>query len=198
MASLWIAVALTLALGIGANAAIFSVVRTVLLRPLANRDEARLLYIRQSAPGLQADNTALSIPEIDDLGRLKSISALGTFSEIAFTIQGLGQPREVPAEVVDGRYFEVLGLRPILGRLLGPADEGGPEAPGAAVLTYKFWTQSCIRTRPSSGKTIRLDSIEGSRPRPSWASSSPPCPTRWRRKSSPTWSRALTTCLRPW
>src|SRR5690242_8729362 len=118
--SLWIAVALTLALGIGANAAIFSVVRTVLLRPLANRDEARLVYIRQSAPGLQAANTAFSIPEIDDLGQhLKSISSLGTFSEIPFTLQGLGQPREIPAGVVDGDYFEVVGLRPILGRLLG-------------------------------------------------------------------------------
>src|SRR5215471_217015 len=119
--SLWITVALTLALGIGANAAIFSVVRSVLLRPLANRDEARLLYIRQSAPGVHADNVAFSIPEIDDLGRsLKSVSRLGSFSELDFTLQGLGQPREIPAGVVDGRYFEVMGLRPILGRLLGP------------------------------------------------------------------------------
>jgi predicted permease len=161
--SLWGAVALTLALGIGANAAIFSVVRTVLLRPLANRDEARLLYVRQSAPGLHVENTAFSVPEIDDLGRhLKSISALGTFSEIAFTLQGLGQPREVPAGVVDGRYFEVMGLRPILGRLLGPADDG-PDAPGAVVLTYKFWTQSLRSDATVIGRTIRLDSIEGSR-----------------------------------
>jgi predicted permease len=161
--SLWITVALTLALGIGANAAIFSVVRAVLLRPLANRDEDRLLYIRQSAPGLHADNTTFSIPEIDDLGKhLKTISELGTFSEIDFTLQGLGTPREIPAGVVDGHYFEVMGLRPILGRLLGPSDDG-PNAPGAVVLTYKFWTQSLHSDPTVLGKTIRLDSFAGSR-----------------------------------
>jgi predicted permease len=161
--SLWITVALTLALGIGANAAIFSVVRAVLLRPLANRDEARLLYIRQSATGLHADNTTFSVPEIDDLGKhLKSVSELGTFSEIDFTMQGLGQPRQIPAGVVDGHYFEVMGLRPILGRLLGPADDG-PNAPGAVVLTYKFWSQSLHSDATVLGKTLRLDSFAGSR-----------------------------------
>ena len=59
-------VVVTLALGIGANAAIFSVVRAVLLRPLVNRDEDRLLYIRQSAPGIGAANTTFSVPEIND------------------------------------------------------------------------------------------------------------------------------------
>src|SRR6201986_1539744 len=89
--ALWITVALTLALAIGANAAIFSVVRAVLLRPLANRDEDRLLYLRQSAPGLGVQNTAFSIPEIDDLGKnLNTITELGTFSTIDFTIIGLG------------------------------------------------------------------------------------------------------------
>ena len=66
--ALWITVALTLALGIGANAAIFSVVRAVLLRPLANRDEDRLLYIRQSAPGIGQANATFSVPEIADIG----------------------------------------------------------------------------------------------------------------------------------
>lgn len=161
--SLWVAVAATLTLGIGANAAIFSVVRTVLLRPLANRDEARLLYIRQSAPGLHTDNTAFSVPEIADLGaHLRSISELGTFSEIAFTLHGLGQPRAIPAGVVDGHYFEVMGLRPILGRLLGPADDG-PNAAGAVVLTYKFWTESLHSDPSVLGKSIRLDSFAGSR-----------------------------------
>src|SRR5271157_4418032 len=89
--ALWITVALTLALGIGANAAIFSVVRAVLLRPLANRDEDRLLYVRESAPGIGQANTTFSVPEIKDIGTgLKTIQELGTFSEIDFTIVGLG------------------------------------------------------------------------------------------------------------
>src|SRR5215467_7258814 len=83
--ALWITVALTLALGIGANAAIFSVVRAVLLRPLANRDEDRLLYVRQSAPGIGQENATFSVPEIQDIGgNLKTIQALGTFSTIDF------------------------------------------------------------------------------------------------------------------
>ena len=75
-----ITVVLTLALGIGANAAIFSVVRGVLLRPLVNEDEDRLIYIRQSAPGLQMENAAFSVPEVRDLqARVKSLSAFGDF-----------------------------------------------------------------------------------------------------------------------
>src|SRR5579863_6731411 len=106
--ALWLTVALTLALGIGANAAIFSVVRAVLLRPLANRDEDKLLYLRQSAPGLNEANATFSIPEIKDLGEgLKSIRELGTFSTVDFTVVGLGTPREIPAGVVDGNYFDV-------------------------------------------------------------------------------------------
>jgi len=58
---------LTLALGIGANAAIFTLVRGVLLKPLVNRDENRLIYIRQSSPGTGDDNAAFSVPEIQDL-----------------------------------------------------------------------------------------------------------------------------------
>jgi predicted permease len=161
--ALWITVALTLALGIGANAAIFTVVRAVLLRPLANRDEDRLLYVRQSAPGLGEVNTTFSVPEIVDLGKnLKTIKELGTFSAIDFTIVGLGTPREIPAGVVDGNYFDVMGLRPVLGRLLGPADDG-PNAGGAIVLTYKFWTASLHSDPGVIGKTVRLESFAGSR-----------------------------------
>ncbi|HEX3646234.1 MAG TPA: ADOP family duplicated permease [Vicinamibacterales bacterium] len=151
-----ITVVLTLALGIGANASIFSVVRGVLLRPLVNREESRLIYIRQSAPGINSENAAFSVPEITDLrGRLKSVSAIGEFSQITFTMVGLGEPRQVRAGVVDGSYFEVMGLRPVLGRLLTRGDDG-PGAPGAAVLTYRFWTTGLKSDPDVLGKAIRL------------------------------------------
>src|SRR6202789_2534766 len=89
-----ITVVLTLALGIGANAAIFTLVRGVLLRPLVNRGENRLIYIRQSARGLATENTNFSVPEIQDLRqRVTSLNAIGDFSVIGFTMNGLGEPR---------------------------------------------------------------------------------------------------------
>jgi predicted permease len=157
--ALWVTVALTLALGIGANAAIFNVVRGVLLRPLVNRDEERLIYVQQSAPGLQVDNATFSIPEIADLGaHLKTISKLGTFSTVDFTAQGFGQTREIHAGVVDGNYFEVMGLKPVLGRLLDARDDG-PNAAGAVVLTYKFWVTTLHSDPNVIGKVIRLGSM---------------------------------------
>lgn len=151
-----VTVIVTLALGIGANAAIFSVVRGVLLRPLANRDEDRLIYIRQSAPGLGIENAAFSVPEIQDLrDRVKSLSMIGDFSTIGFSMVGLGAPREVRAGVVGGSYFEVMGLHPVLGRLLDARDDG-PKAAGAMVLTYRFWTSE-LKSDPSViGKSVRL------------------------------------------
>ena len=149
-------VVVTLALGIGANAAIFSVVRGVLLRPLVNRDPDRLIYIRQSAKGIGVENVHFSVPELRDLqARVKTLSAFGDFSTIEFTMLGLGEPRSVRAGVVGGSYFDVMGLRPVMGRLLNAGDDG-PKAQGAAVLTYRFWTTAFRRDRSVIGKTIRL------------------------------------------
>ncbi len=149
-------VALTLALGIGANAAIFSVVRGVLLRPLVNRDESRLIYVRQSARGSGIENTTFSVPEIQDLQQsVKTLQSVGTFSTIGFTMVGLGEPRQVRAGVVDGNYFDVMGLKPVLGRLLN-AEDDGPKAAGAAVLTHRFWTTALKSDPTVLGKTIRL------------------------------------------
>jgi predicted permease len=151
-----ITVVLTLALGIGANAAIFSVVRGVLLRPLVNRDESRLIYVRQSARGIGDDNATFSVPEIQDLrARVKTLTALGEFSTIGFIMVGLGEPRQVRAGVVDGAYFDVMGLRPVLGRLLTTGDDG-PKAAGAAVLTHRFWTMGLNADPTVIGKTVRL------------------------------------------
>jgi predicted permease len=153
---LTVTVVLTLALGIGANAAIFTLVRGVLLRPLANRDEDRLIYIRQSAPGIKVDDIAFSVPEIQDLrARVKTLSAIGDFSTIGFTMVGLGEPREVRAGVVGGSYFDVVGLHPVLGRLLDMRDDG-PSAAGAMVLTYRFWSTQLKSDPTVLGKTVRL------------------------------------------
>src|ERR1700733_14792000 len=153
---LTLTVVLTLALGIGANAAIFAVVRGVLLRPLVNRDEDRLIYIRQSARGMGVDNTTFSVPEIQDLsGRVKTLNAFGDFSTIGFTMVGLGESREVRAGVVGGFFFDVMGLGPVLGRLLDMRDDG-PNAAGAMVLTYRFWSTELKSDPTVLGKTVRL------------------------------------------
>src|SRR5580700_1200355 len=154
-----IAVVLTLSLGIGANAAIFTLVRGVLLKPLVNRDEDRLIYIRQSAPGIVEENAAFSVPELQDLrASVKTVSAFGDFSTMDFTMIGLGEPRSIRGGVVGGTYFEVMGLRPVLGRLIGPQDDG-PAAAGVVVLTYRFWTTALHKDPSVIGKTIRLGSI---------------------------------------
>src|SRR6267154_3814470 len=158
-----ITVILTLALGIGANAAIFTLVRGVLLKPLVNRDEDRLIYIRQSAPATGDDDAAFSVPEIQDLrASVKTLSALGEFSTLEFIMIGLGEPRVVQSGVVSGNYFEVMGLHPVLGRLIGPQDDG-PKAAGVVVLTYRFWAITLGKDPSVLGKTVRLGSGFGDR-----------------------------------
>ena len=146
----------TLALGIGANAAIFSLVRGVLLKPLVNDDEERLIYIRQSAKGRGTENANFSVPEIRDLrSRVKTVAAFGDFSTIEFTMVGLGEPRVVRAGVVGGNYFNVMGPRPVAGRLLDATDDG-PAAASAAVLTHQFWSTGLDSDPTVVGKTIKL------------------------------------------
>ena len=180
-----ITVILTLALGIGANAAMFTLVRGVLLRPLVNRGESRLIYIRQSAAGMGSENTVFSVPEIQDLKqRIKSLNAFGDFSTVGFTLNGLGEPREVRAGVVGGRYFDVMGLRPVLGRLIDMRDDG-PTAAGVVVLTYRFWTTALHSDSNVLGKIVRLGSF-GARSATIIGVLEPRCPIRRRPRSSPT------------
>ena len=151
-------VIITLALGIGANAAIFSLVRGVLLRPLVNEDENHLIFIGQGVFGSGNTDAHFSVPEIKDLeASIHSLTKFGDFSTIGFTMIGLGEPRVVRAGVVGGSYFEVMGLHPVLGRLIGPQDDG-PSADGAVVLTYRFWSTALRKDPAVIGKSVRLDS----------------------------------------
>lgn len=153
------AVVLTLALGIGANATIFTLVRGVLLKPLVNRDENRLIYIRQSTPDIGDENTTFSVPEIKDIeASVQSVEEFGDFSTVGFTMIGLGEPREIQGGVVGGTYFDVMGLHPVLGRLIGPQDDS-PKAAGVVVLTYRFWSTVLRQDPKVLGKTVRLGSI---------------------------------------
>src|SRR6202023_2692292 len=119
-----------------------------------------------SARGIDAENLPFSVPEIQDLrAGVKTLSAFGDFSTIGFPLVGLGEPREVRAGVVGGSYFEVMGLHPVMGRLLDARDDG-PNAAGAVVLTYRFWT-TVLKSDPSVlGKKIRLDSFMDAPPAP--------------------------------
>jgi putative ABC transport system permease protein len=150
----------TLALGIGANAAIFSLVRGVLLRPLVNADENRLIYIEQTAHGLGPGEANWSVPEIQDFkASIHSVSEFGDFSTVPMSMVGLGEPREISAAVVGGSYFEVVGLHPVLGRLIGPQDDG-PKAAGVVVLTYPFWATALKKDPNVIGRQVRLDSFD--------------------------------------
>ncbi len=92
---------------------------------LVNRDENRLIYIRQSAPGIGEENAAFSVPEIQDLhASVKNPERFGDFSAMNFTMIGLGEPRSIQVALSAGTYFDVMGLHPVLGRLIGPQDDG--------------------------------------------------------------------------
>lgn len=152
-----LAIVAMLALGIAATVTIFSVFKGVLLRPLPNREADRIVYIRQSARGAGAENAYFAVPEIRDLRiASRNLAAIGEFSTITFALMDLGEPRQVRAGVVDGRYFDVMGLRPVLGRLLGPDDDRTDSQP-VAVLTHRFWSE--LGADPSVvGRQVRLGS----------------------------------------
>jgi predicted permease len=154
-----VAVILTLALGIGANTAIYSVVRGDLLRPLPNRDGDRLVYLRQSAEAAGQSNVLFSVPEVVDYrSGSKALEGFAEYSEIQATMLGAEDPVRVLAGVVTGNYFAVMGLAPVAGRLFDTRDDGPGAAP-AMVLTQAYWLQHFGGDRGVLGTSVRVNGM---------------------------------------
>src|SRR5687767_14890462 len=152
-----IAVILTLALGIGANTAIFSVVRGVLLKPLPHRDGDRLVYLRHAVDGPGASSISFSVPEVRDFRNgVKALGGIAEFSAWNHTLRGEDDVIRINVRLVTGNYFDVMGLAPVLGRLTQPADDGPAAAP-VMVLTHEFWIRRFGGDTAIIGKQVRLD-----------------------------------------
>jgi hypothetical protein len=120
-----VAVVLTLGLGIGANTAVFSVVRGVLLRPLPHRDGDQLVYLRQSVEGPGGENVLFSVPEILDFREnARTLGGIAEYSGMIYTLQGDDDAVRISVGLVTGNYFQVMGLAPVLGRVLTDGDDG--------------------------------------------------------------------------
>jgi predicted permease len=133
------AAALTLALGIGANTAVFSVVNGVLLQPLPYRDGERLLMVRLSAPAAGIDALGFSFAEIEAFrDRSPSLAGLAEYHELWFTLLGGDEPERVRTGIVSADFFDVLGVEPLHGRGFRPGDEAHA-APAVLVLSHEYW-----------------------------------------------------------
>jgi predicted permease len=150
-------VMLTLALGIGATTAIFCVFRGVLLRPLPHDGGERIVFLRHAAPRAGLEDVKFSVPEVIDFREsVRSLTGFAEFSAMPFTMLGSGRPTQVEAGIVSGNYFEVLGLRPVLGRVLGSGDDGEAAEP-VMVLTYGYWRRAFNEDPGVLGQVFRMN-----------------------------------------
>jgi predicted permease len=150
-------VVVTLALGIGANTAIFSVVRGVLLKPLPHRDGDRLVYLRHSMDGPGGANINFSVPEVRDFrDGARSLAGIAEFSPWTLRLQGSEGAVRLDVGLVTGNYFEVMGLAPVLGRVTEP-DDDGPGVPPVMVLTHDSWMKRFGGDSGIVGTQLRLD-----------------------------------------
>ncbi|HKE13365.1 MAG TPA: ABC transporter permease [Kofleriaceae bacterium] len=151
-------VVITLGLGIGANTAIFSVVRGVLLRPLPHRDGDRLVYLRHSMEAPGGENLTFSVPEVRDLrGGAPSFAGIAEYSSWSSIHETREGAERIAVGLVTGNYFEVMGLGPVLGRVTGPGDDGPGAAP-VAVLTHEFWLKRFAGDPRVVGQRVTLSS----------------------------------------
>jgi len=148
---------LTLALGIGANTAIFSVVHAVLLRPLPYSKGEELVFIRQSAQKEGINDIAFSAHEIEDFREQnKTLSGLVEYHTMSFILFGHGEPDRVRAAVVSANYFDLFQVKPELGRTF-LADDDKIGAPPVLVLSYEYWASKFGSDPAIVGKTFEMN-----------------------------------------
>ena len=152
-----LAAILTLALGIGANSAIFSVVNAILIRPLPYANGERLITIEQQAPHEGFLHQPFSVPEIVDYrAQNRSLDALVEYHNMNFILLGRDKPERVETGVVSWNFFDVFGVKPLFGRFFRPEDEK-LGAPAVLVLSYEYWVRSFGGDPTVIGKTFTMN-----------------------------------------
>jgi putative ABC transport system permease protein len=148
---------LTLGLGIGANTAIFTVINGVLLRPLPYANAAQLVHLDLTSAKLGPDPLGLSVQEVRDFREQNHVfSDLAEYHAMTFTLLGAKEPERVATGVVSGNYFTVLGVKPLLGRLIVASDES-QTAPPVLVLSYAYWKKEFNGDRNIVGRTFEMN-----------------------------------------
>jgi len=149
-----IVVVATLAICIGANSAIFSVVNAVLLRPLPFRDPGALVRVYQTYEG---ERSAFSGPNFIDLTKQSlTLADAAAFDDETFNVVGTGEPVRVNGTLASASFFNVLGVQPIIGRGFHP-DENDPGKSKVVVLSHAFWQQRFGSNRAAIGTPLDLD-----------------------------------------
>src|SRR5262245_20730711 len=150
-----LAVILTLALGIGGNTAVFSVVDQLLLRPLPYPNGDQLVMVEESR-GFNSHADVSPANWLDWQRGSRALRRFAAWQSSACTLTGVGEPRRVNAQLVSSRLLSLLGLAPLLGRTI-PDEEDRPDGPRVAVLSYRAWQDQLGGDRHAIGRTVRLD-----------------------------------------
>jgi putative ABC transport system permease protein len=147
----------TVAIGIGANSAIFSVVNGVLLKPLPYADAEKLVGVWQSAPGIGINQLQLSFSDyFTFLDENRSFQEFGLWNGDSLSITGLGAPEQIQALDFTVGVLPALGVQPALGRRFSAKDDS-PGSPGTVILTYGYWTRRFGGEASAIGKRIVVD-----------------------------------------
>lgn len=147
----------TLALGIGATTAIFSVIDGVLVRPLPYANGDRLVHVNQPANAGAVPDIGFSPLELADYeSQTRSFDAIAEYHSMAFTLLGKGEPRRVQTGVVSADFFNVLGVKPLLGRTFRPGEDQ-PGATPVIVVSYEFWQRALGGDPGIVGRTFTMN-----------------------------------------